>query len=186
MSRIWFSADPGNTGALASWKDKDLIEIIDFNLEKYKEKFKANPNSFLLCEKIDTVYQGVYSGFILGQRIGELRGAALMSDIEFVTYKSTPNEWKSPWQNLKKKKGEKWNKDEGKRRYCNLCKELYPEIDLYGPQYDKNGNIEVYKKDNKKKGIKAVDVKLELKDGRAAAILIGRSFIERGLLENYL
>ena len=188
MSRIWFSADPGKTGAISVWENKNLIEVIDYNRDRYKEIFTKYKEykPFLLCEKIDTVYAGVFAGFVLGKFIGELMGMSLMSDIEFITLKSTPREWKSPWSHLIKKKGEKWEKDEGKKRYCDLCKELYPQIDLFGPEYDKNGNIETYKKDNKNKGIKAGDTKLELKDGRAAAVLIGRSFIERGLLDEFL
>ena len=186
MGRIWFSCDPGKTGALAIWQDKDLLHVVDYNKEKYKELLQTykEDDTFLLCEKIDTVYnaKGKFAAFRLGTYIGIIEGLCSGLDINFTTFKSTPREWKKLWPNLTKQKGEKWDNDEGKKRYCELCKELYPKIDLYGPQYDKNGNIEVYKKDNKKKGIKAGNTKLELKDGRAAAILIGRSFIERGLL----
>ena len=33
MSRVWFSCDPGKTGALAIWQDKDLLHVIDYNKE---------------------------------------------------------------------------------------------------------------------------------------------------------
>lgn len=169
--QVWYSIDPGATGGAAKWIDRELVETFEFNSETYKKEFENNKEykPFIVLEYITTVFNGAFASFKLSQSIGFIKGLAYANNIEVIEKGNTPKEWKKPWSEiLIKKKGEKWKNGEAKQRSINLVKELYPNAKISKIEHMKTKDKEVYL------------------DGICDAILIGRSFIERGLIDNYL
>ena len=169
---IWLSADPGASGGAAKWTDRELVEVFEFSPEIYKTEFEKlkDKNSFIVLESINTIFgSGAFGSFKLAKEIGFIKGLAYANNIAVIEKGNTPKEWKSPWKDiLIKKKDEKWPAGEAKKRSIELVKELYPKVKITKIEHLKTKDKEIYL------------------DGICDAILIGRSFIERGLIDEYL
>lgn len=171
MCRIWYAIDPGLSGGMSKWKDRDLIKTFEFNREVYKNEFESNKHlePFIVLEYIPTVIGGSFASYKLGQEIGFIRGLAFANNIPIIEKDNMPKQWKAPWkERLIKPKNVKWPNGESKRRSIELVKKLYPNAVISKIEHKKTKDKEI------------------MLDGICDAILIGRSFIERKLLEKYL
>ena len=140
---IVYSCDPGKDGALVLLDENRVRKIIPFNEDDYVSEMQNKHAEICVLEQVHAFSgQGVTSTFNFGKNYGWIRGVLDGASIKIVDV--SPQKWKN-YFNLSR------NKEES----INLCKQLYPDVNLFRTQRCKKEH-----------------------DGIAEAILIGRWYIE--------
>jgi len=97
---IYIGIDIGAKGAMAIFKNNDLIDIIDYNIndyivniKRYKEFFGIN-NIKCCIEKVHShPKQGVVSTFTFGEKYGEIKGILSALNIRYTEV--NPKVWQN-------------------------------------------------------------------------------------------
>ena len=148
-----FSIDPGEQGALTIFNKGKWITTIDYNLNDYYKIFKEYNNFVVGIETIQPYPNRINQFGSLRESVGKIEGILEVCGNNYILIPSGLRtiDWKRPYKGLVKPKGEKWPEYEEKIRCIELCKELYPKIDIpfIKEVHHKNGTTTKYYKDGR-------------------------------------
>lgn len=116
--KILFSIDPGEQGALTIFNKGKWITTIDYDLQVYNEIFKDYKEFVVGIETIKPYPNRINQFGSLRESVGEIKGVIKVcgNDFYIISEGLRTVDWKRPYSNLIKPKGEKWPEYEEKIR----------------------------------------------------------------------